>query len=73
MPVNSKKVFSSHINEIGYDDAGGHLHVAYTNGKTAIYDGVPPDVAKTVMGSVSIGTAIHQHVRGRFPHRYLEG
>lgn len=73
MPVNMRQVFSSHVGSIGYDDAKGELHVAYQNGKTAIYEGVPPMVARNVMGSASIGSALHSQVRGQFKHRYLEG
>ena len=73
MVVQSKKVFSSHVDEVGSDSAAGELHVAYGNGKTAVYSGVPPDVASSVLNSASIGQALHAHIRGRFPHKYLEG
>ena len=73
MTVNMRKVFSSHVTSIGYDDAKGDLHVRYQTGKTAIYHGVPPDTASMVMSSPSIGTALHQSIRGRFKHSYVEG
>lgn len=73
MTVNMRQVFSSHVKAIGYDDAKGELHVAYQNGKTAVHEGVPPAIAKNVMGSASIGQALHAQVRGQFKHRYLEG
>lgn len=73
MPVGMRQVFSSHVKSIGYDDAKGELHVSYQNGKTAVYEGVPPATARNVMSSASIGQALHAQVRGRFKHRYTEG
>lgn len=66
---NMRPVFSSHITHVGYED--GQLHVLYKNGKTSVYEGVPPDVANGVIGAPSIGTAIHATIRGNYPHRYL--
>jgi hypothetical protein len=73
MAANTRSVFSSHISTVGYDDASGNLTVAYQNGKTSVHAGVPPDVAAKVMGSASIGQALHKHIRGRFDHSYLGG
>jgi len=70
MTVQHKKVFSSHIDQIGYDSASGELHVTYTNGKVAIHQGVPPGVAERVTGAASIGQALHEHIKGRYAHRY---
>lgn len=68
--VTMKKVFSSHIDEIGHDPATDELHVHYSDGNKAIYNGVPASTAKTVMGSASIGKALHTHVKGKFGHSY---
>ena len=71
-----RSVFSSHIAEIGYDPEVAELYVTYRNGKTSVYQGVPPDVAAAV-GAVgplppSIGEAVHAHIRGKgYGHRYL--
>ena len=73
MAFHAKNVFSSHIDRVSYDDAAGKLMVQYQNGKTSVHDGVPPDVAERVMSSPSVGEALHKHIRGRFPHSYLEG
>lgn len=73
MPIHHKPVFSGHIETIGYDSASGALHVAYQGGKTAIYKGVPPGLASSVMNAPSVGAAMHQHIRGRFEHSYQEG
>ena len=66
-----RQVFSSHIDSVGYDPDTSELHVRYQNGKTSVHEQVPPETANNVLGAVSIGQAIHEHVRGKFPHRYL--
>lgn len=63
-------VYSSHIDSLAYDDATSTLHVRYSKGNTAIYEGVPANVAAQVMQAPSIGTALHSLVRGQFPHKY---
>jgi len=73
MPVSHKPVFSSHVSTVGYDDASGELHVAYANGKTVVYEGVPPGVARQVQTGPSVGAALHANVKNRFKHRYLGG
>lgn len=68
-----RKVFSSHIDAVGYDDASGELHVQFSTGRTAVYRAVPPGVARGVQAAPSIGSAINALVRGRYEHTYLEG
>jgi hypothetical protein len=75
MTVEMRSVYSSHVDEIGYDPDTEELHVKYDTGKTAVYEGVPSAVAVAV-GAVgpsppSIGEALHAHVRGKYQHRYL--
>lgn len=66
-----RKVFSSHVEEIGYDEDTGELHVTFSRtGKTAVYQGVPPKVARGVLGAPSIGMALHEAVRGQFEFGY---
>jgi hypothetical protein len=65
-----RQVYSSHIDEIGYDAETGELYVTYRNGKTAVYEGVPAEEARRVMSSPSIGEAMHAIVRGTYKHRY---
>ena len=64
-----RPVLSSHIQAVGYDAAARTLHVDYA-GKTAVYRNVPPESAANVTGSVSIGAALHEHIRGRYEHGY---
>jgi hypothetical protein len=73
MTLEMRSVYSSHVDEIGYDPDTEELHVKYDTGKTAVYEGVPLTVAAIVQsGSVaSIGKALHAHVRGKYGHRYV--
>jgi hypothetical protein len=73
--IEMRSVYSSHVDEIGYDPDTEELHVKYDTGKTAVYEGVPMTVAAAV-GAVgqsppSIGKALHAHVRGKYGHRYI--
>jgi hypothetical protein len=70
MTVEMRSVYSSHVDEIGYDPDTEELHVKYSSGRTTVYDGVPLTVAATVQSSASIGEALHAHVRGKYGHRY---
>lgn len=73
MPPEMKRVFSSHVDAIGYED--GELWVQYRdrNGTTttAVHMGVPPEVGNAVVGAPSVGSALHQMVRGRYDMRYV--
>lgn len=68
--MEMKSVFSSHISKIGYDSNAEELHVEFQNGKTAVYQGVPGDVAAKVTGADSIGKALHEHIKGQYAHGY---
>jgi hypothetical protein len=70
MPLEMRQVFSDWVSEIGYDPETQELHVGYKRGKrrSAVYRGVPEDVAARVMSSPSIGEALHAEVRGQFEH-----
>lgn len=65
-----RRVFSSHIDQIGYDAVSQELIVKFQNGKTAVYMGVPFEVAQDVLSAPSIGTALNQLVKGRYSYGY---
>lgn len=67
-----KRVFSSHIEQVGYDPERMELQVVYRTGKSAIYFGVPPNIGRDVVDAPSIGDAMHQLVRGKYRFRYVE-
>ena len=66
-----KNVWSSHVDTVGYDPQTKELHVQFVrNGKLTVYKDVPQGIANEVMSSYSVGTALHELVRGRFTHEY---
>lgn len=69
--VTMKQVHSSHIDAIGHDSDTNELHVQFKSGKTFKYKDVDSNKARTVMNSGSIGSAIHQHVRGQHDHEEI--
>lgn len=66
-----KRVFSSHIDQVGYDPETFELQVVYKTGKSVIYSNVPANVGRDVTEAPSIGDAMHQFVRNRYPFRYV--
>lgn len=72
MAIQSKSVYSSHVDTVKHDDETNELHVRWDTGKTSIYSGVPANLATEVMNSWSVGTALHTKVKGKFDHRYSD-
>lgn len=72
MPPEFVEVFSSHVDAVGFDPATSELHVRYRKGGTSIYSGVPADLAQQISTAYSVGKALHEQVRGKFPHRGAE-
>ena len=67
--VHMIPVKSSNIEEVGYDQSKGVLHVKFRGGAHYSYEGVPPDINSRLHGSESIGRFIHENVKGKFRHR----
>ena len=64
-----RRVFSSHVERIGYDPDTQELHVhfrgsANTPDRMVIYSNVPPSKGNAVLSAPSIGTALHFNIRG---------
>jgi hypothetical protein len=78
MPVPvMRRVFSSHVDAIGFDADTGELHVTFQASKskparTAVYHGVSAKAAQAVIDAPSIGLALHQNIRGQFPFTYRQ-
>lgn len=71
MPVKTQNVFSSHIDTVSYDSTTQEMSVKFSKGKTAVYSGVPVALASSVMNAPSVGSALHDQIKGAYPHRYL--
>lgn len=64
-----RRVFSSHIEQVGYDPESQELHVHFrgsrnTPDRVVIYRDVPPAKGNAVLSAPSIGTALHFSIRG---------
>ncbi len=75
MPAEMKAVSSSHIWEVGYDPEDQILAIRYApsvkspEGALVEYAGVDAKTAEQVLAAPSIGSAVHQLIRGRFETR----
>lgn len=73
MPRWKREPLSENVATIEYDTDSSELFVTWKrSGKTSIYEGVPPDVADTVAKSWSVGAALNEQIKGKYPHRYSE-
>ena len=66
-----KQVFSSGVDEIGYDPETGDLYVRWKSGKTSVYAGVPEDTATETINSWSIGATLRSDIQPNYQHRYV--
>ena len=65
-----RSVMSSSVARIGYDAESGELWVVWQNGRTSVYEGVPPDVADTCCNAWSIGKTLNDLVKNQYSHQY---
>lgn len=72
VPPVMKHVYSGMVDSVGYDAEAGALYVMWNSGKKSIYEGVPPDVARSTMNAWSVGKALREGVISNFEHRYLD-
>lgn len=68
MATERRSVFSSYIQNIGYDPETRVLSVGYKSGGETHYQDVSSDTAAAVMSAPSIGSALHEYVRGKHGH-----
>ena len=66
----TKSVYSSNVQEIGYDEAKRELYVTWTRGKRSVYSGVPEELAADLANAPSVGTMLNAEVKPYFQHRY---
>ena len=65
-----QRVFSSTVQHISHDPSTGDMSVAWKDGKTSVYKGVPADLAQQVANAPSVGKALHALVKPHFTHEY---
>jgi hypothetical protein len=64
-------VVSSSINSVGFDPETSNLYVAFNNGSTYEYEGVPPEIFAELVNSMSIGAYLNKNIRNRYPFRRI--
>ena len=70
LTMEMRRVYSSHINAVGYDEDRRELRVEFSNGSIVVYGDVPAETGGQVIAAPSIGEEIWRTVRGRHDHRY---
>ena len=66
-------VSSSNVRSIGYDEPSRGMDVEFHSGAVYHYAGVPPVEHTTVMSSPSIGKALNERVKSRYPAVKIKG
>ena len=68
--MEMRRVYSSHISAVGYDEDARQLRVEFSNGSIAVYHDVSPDTGGQVIAAPSIGQEIWRTVRRAHGFRY---
>jgi KTSC domain len=69
--MNHTSVSSSNLRSVGYDQGSSTLEIAFHNGGTYQYSGVPSSVYQSLIHASSKGTYFHDHIRDRYPTRKI--
>ncbi len=67
-----QEVKSSHIAEVGYDEASQTLGVKFKTGQHYVYEGVHPIVHKEMLAAESPGKYFHSNVRNIFQTKRID-
>lgn len=71
--MRRKRVASSVIAAIGYDDASGLLEVEFHTGRVYYYLSVPREVYETLLAADSVGGYFNEHIRKVFKTVRVQG
>lgn len=66
-----KPVYSSIVSALAYDEKNQALIVRFNKGTTYRYKGVPPDVGFNAVNAVSVGAALADTIKGKYPYEKL--
>lgn len=66
-----KTVYSSNVQEIGYDAQEHELLVRWKSGKVSAYKGVSEDKALEIANAPSVGGILNAEIKNQFSHRYV--
>lgn len=67
----TRNVFSSMVNEVGWDSETSDLLITWNNGRKSAYAGVPEDVANDLANAPSVGGMINSQIKPYYSHRYI--
>jgi len=65
-------VKSSNVDAVGYDPASRKMHIRFKNGGTYCYHDVPQDKHAALIAAPSVGSFVHQNIRGIHKHSKVE-
>lgn len=65
--MEMKKVSSSNLSEIGYDEATKNLRVKFKSGQLYEYEGIKPEQYNSLLNSKSLGKHFNQNIKNNFP------
>ncbi len=69
--MERKKVNSSSIRTVGYDERGRVLEMEFNDGRIIQYSGVSPEVHRRLMSAPSIVSYFRDNVEESFPAKRL--
>ena len=69
--MERKKVNSSSIRTVGYDERGGVLEMEFNDGRIIQYSGVSTEVHRRLMSAPSIASYFRDNVEESFPAKRL--
>lgn len=64
-------VFSSNVNEVGYDDKQQALIIVWKSGKTSAYAGVDEATALQCSRAPTVGGFLNTEIKPVYAHRYI--
>jgi YD repeat-containing protein len=71
--MERKKVNSSSIRAIGYDERGRVLEVEFNDGRIIQYTGVSPEVHRRLISAPSIVSYFRDNIDESFPAKRMKG
>ena len=71
--MERKKVNSSSIRAIGYDERGSVLEVEFNDGRINQYTGISPEVHRRLISAPSIVSYFRDNVEESFPAKRVKG
>lgn len=62
--IERQPVDSSNVRSVGHDPETNRLHVEFKNGSVYEYAGVPASEHQALKNAPSVGSYLHQHIKG---------